>query len=93
MIVSFKNKDTEAVFDGLKPRRLPPDIIRTARRKLELVDAAKELSDSKLPPSNKLHGLGEDRAGQHAIRINDQWRIVFTWTRRGAENVEITNYQ
>ncbi|HUG12388.1 MAG TPA: type II toxin-antitoxin system RelE/ParE family toxin, partial [Opitutaceae bacterium] len=71
---------------------LPPDIQRRALVKLQLIDAAVELSFLRLPPGNRLEGLKGDRAGQHSIRINDQWRICFFWNGTDAEQVEITDY-
>jgi proteic killer suppression protein len=63
-----------------------------ANRKLLMLDAAETLSDLRVPPGNRLEMLRGDRAGQHSIRINDQWRICFIWTPAGPENVEITDY-
>ena len=63
-----------------------------ANRKLLLLDAAETLADLRVPPGNRLESLRGDRAGQHSIRVNDQWRICFTWTSAGPENVQITDY-
>jgi proteic killer suppression protein len=63
-----------------------------ANRKLLMLDAAETLSDLRVPPGNRLEMLRCDRAGQHSIRVNDQWRICFIWTPAGPENVEITDY-
>jgi toxin HigB-1 len=92
MIRSFNDKRTEAVFYGQQPKGFPHQIFERARNKLLLLDAATSLEDLKLPPSNKLHVLGADRKGQHAIWINDQWRVCFAWRDGGAERVEITDY-
>ena len=93
MIRSFADKDTKTVFDGECPRKgFPADLVEVARRKLRMVDAANELRDLAAPPNNKLHKLKDDRAGQHAIRINDQFRVCFTWKDDGAHDVEITDY-
>jgi proteic killer suppression protein len=92
MIRSFRDRKTEAVFSGQQPRSLPHQIFARARNKLLLLDAATSLDDLKLPPSNRLHALGADRKGQHAIWINDQWRVCFLWKDGGAEDVEITDY-
>ncbi len=91
MIRSFKCKHTEALFGGANPRpfRAFRDI---AERKLGMLDAAAVLSDLKSPPGNKLEALKGDRAGQHSIRINDQFRVCFTWSAQGPENVEIVDY-
>jgi toxin HigB-1 len=63
-----------------------------ANRKLLIIDAAEALNDLRVPPGNRLEQLRGNRAGQHSIRINDQWRICFTWTAAGAAHVEITDY-
>jgi len=73
-------------------RKFPPDIQRTALRKLLMVDAATTLNDLKIPPANQLEKLGKDRVGQYSIRINKQWRICFRWEQRNAYDVEITDY-
>ena len=91
MIRSFKDKTTEAVFAGECPKGFPSQILRVARRKLEMVNAAAVLTDLRAPPANHLEALKGDRAGQHSIRINDQWRVCFVWA-DGAENVEICDY-
>jgi toxin HigB-1 len=92
MIKSFKDKATEAVFDGVCPKGFPNQIPKVARRKLEMVNAAVVLADLRSPPSNKLHALTDDRDGQRAIWINDQYRVCFKWTKDGAEDVEICDY-
>ncbi len=92
MIRSFKNSMTKAVFDGLQPKGFPADLMKVARRKLRMVDAAYKLDDLKIPPGNKLHPLSKDRKGQHAIRINDKYRICFVWSGDGPTDVEITDY-
>jgi proteic killer suppression protein len=88
----FRDKTTEAIFNGEKPKGFPADLVKVARRKLRIVDAASELKDLASPPGNGLHALKEDRAGQHAIKINDQFRICFQWTDAGPHLVEITDY-
>lgn len=92
MIVSFANKETEAVWSGLRSRKLPAEIQQRALAKLAMLDAAADLDDLKIPPSNRLHDLKKDRAGQHSISINKQWRICFVWKDGNAHNVEITDY-
>lgn len=92
MIRSFANADTEAVWNGKRCRRFPAEIDKTARRKLQLIDAAAAYNDLKVPPNNKLHPLVDDRAGQHAIWINRQWRVCFVWKDGDAYDVEITDY-
>jgi proteic killer suppression protein len=92
MIVDFRCEETELVWRGLFSRRLPQDIQKTALRKLRILNNAKRLDDLKVPPNNHLEALKGDRAGQHGIRINDQWRICFVWTEGGPAHVEIVDY-
>jgi proteic killer suppression protein len=92
MIRSYRDKTTEAVATGKRPKGLPASIIKVARRKLFMLENATALDDLKSPPGNKLHALTKNRAGQHAIRINDQFRVCFRWTDAGPEDVEITDY-
>ena len=92
MIVSFRGKETELVWRGVFSRKLPQDIQRIALRKLRMLNNAKRLDDLKVPPNNRLEALKRDRAGQHSIRINDQWRICFVWTNGGPAHVEIVDY-
>ena len=92
MIRSFADKRTAAIFTGLVVRGLPPQIQRRARAKLLAIDAAKGLDDLRAPPGNRLEALRADRAGQHSIRINDQWRICFVWLNGDAYEVEIVDY-
>ena len=90
-IRSFRCADTEALYQGLRPRRFR-NIEATAERKLQMLDAAQELKDLRAPPGNRLEALVGDRAGWHSIRINDQWRVCFVWTGSDADNVEIVDY-
>ena len=92
MIQSFADADAERVWRRQHVRRFGADLQRMANRKLLMLDAAETLSDLRVPPGNRLEMLRGDRAGQHSIRINDQWRICFIWTPAGPENVEITDY-
>ena len=92
MISSFANKETERVWNGLRSRNLPPDIQDRALTKLKMLNRAKTLDDLRNPPSNRLHALSDDRAGQHSISINMQWRICFFWKDGAAESVEIADY-
>jgi proteic killer suppression protein len=92
VIKSFASDETEKLWQGTRSRRLPPDIQKRALMKLQLIDAAVELAFLRLPPGNRLEPLRGDRAGQHSIRINDQWRICFVWTGTDAEQVEIADY-
>jgi proteic killer suppression protein len=95
MIQSFKNELTEAIFNGhsrMALKKFPPTVIKVARRKLDMINSACELSDLLVPPGNKLESLKGDRKGQHSIRINDQWRICFSWINNMAHDVEIVDY-
>jgi proteic killer suppression protein len=92
MIRSFADKEAEQVFNREFSRRLPPDIQRPARRKLEILSAAETLLDLRNPPSNHLEKLSGNRKGQHSIRINDQWRICLVWNEGDAHSVEIVDY-
>ena len=92
MIRSFANADTERVWRRQRVRRFGPDLQRMANRKLLIIDAAETLNDLRVPPGNRLEQLRGDRTGQYSIRINDQWRICFSWTAAGAADVEITDY-
>ena len=92
MIKSFKDKETGKVWGRRLSRRLPRELQRAARRKLVLIDSTIFLEDLRSPPGNRLEALKGDRAGQHSIRINDRYRICFTWTGKDAEKVEIVDY-
>jgi toxin HigB-1 len=92
MIRSFRDRETERLFRRERVRKLPPDVHRVALRKLVLLDAAESIEDLRVPPGNRLEMLTGDRAGQHSIRINDQWRVCFRWKEGDAEDVEIVNY-
>lgn len=92
MIRSFADPETEKLWRGIRSRRIPADVQHRALIKLQLIDAAVELAFLRLPPGNRLEALKGNRTGQHSIRINDQWRICFTWTGADAEHVEITDY-
>jgi proteic killer suppression protein len=92
MIKTFADKETQQVFVKGKSKRLPPDLIPRAIRRLEYIHWAKVLNDLKVPPSNRLHALKGDREGQYSISINDQWRICFRFSNGDAYDVEITDY-
>lgn len=91
MIVSFKDAETKDVFETGRNKKFR-SIEKVAKRKLDMVQAAVKLDDLKVPPGNNLHALERDREGQHAIKINDQYRVCFTWKEDGIHNVEITDY-
>lgn len=92
VIRNFADKETEKIFNRGVSRRLPSDIQRIARRKLEILNAAASVQDLRSPPANRLEKLKGVREGQHSIRINDQWRICFRWSGSDAYDVEIADY-
>ena len=92
MIRSFRCDETEKIFRRQFSRRFPNDIQQRAFMKLNAIDAATQLKDLSLPPSNRLEALKRERKGQWSIRINDQWRICFEWRDGNAEQVEIVDY-
>jgi toxin HigB-1 len=92
MIKSFRDKETEKIFNRYFSKKFPSDIQHQARRKLLMVDAASEIIALRIPPGNRLEALKGDRKGQHSIRINEQWRICFKWKSGDAFDVEITDY-
>ena len=91
MIVSFRDRDTEALARGIRVKRFAA-FEAIARRKLRQLEVAGRLDDLKVPPGNRLEVLGGDRAGQMSIRINDQYRVCFVWTAAGPRDVEIVDY-
>jgi proteic killer suppression protein len=96
VIASFRDRGTEDVFDGRSSRAArkacPQSLWRVARRKLDQLNRVDRLQDLAVPPGNQLERLKRDRAGQHSIRINDQYRICFRWEAGDAHEVEITEY-
>jgi len=92
LIESFRCKETKKIWNRKFSKKFPPNIQARARRKLIVIDISKSLNDLKVPISNHLESLIEDRKGQHSIRINDQWRICFVWKNGNAFNVEIVDY-
>ena len=90
-IVSFRCRDTEKLFRRERVKRFR-NIEAVARRKLEQLEWSEKLDDLRVPPGNRLEALAGNRAGQHSIRINDQFRICFVWSAQGAMNVEIVDY-
>lgn len=92
MILNFACKETTRIWAGEVSRRLPREIQQIALRKLFMLDKAANLNDLRIPPANRLEALTGNRKGQHSIRINDQWRICFLWSKAGADQVEIVDY-
>jgi proteic killer suppression protein len=92
VIVSFKDADTELLWETGKSRRIPANLRRSAWKKLAILNAAIELANLNVPPGNWLEALTKDRKGQHSIRINDQYRICFRWHKGNASAVEIVDY-
>ena len=92
MIRSFRDKDTEAIWQRRYIKRLSPELSRITYTKLVLINAAENINDLRAPPGNRLEKLAGGRAGQYSVRVNDQWRICFTWSSAGAGNVELVDY-
>ena len=96
MIVSFRDRATEDIFNGAKSKqaikRLPNTLWKIAARKLDQLDSVIALEELKVPPGNHLEKLSGDRTGEHSIRINQQYRICFTWTVNGPAEVEVIDY-
>lgn len=92
MIRSFGSKDTERIWREQYVKGVDRTVQRATLRKLELVHAAKDVDDLRIPPGNRLEKLSVDRRGQHSLRVNAQWRICFVWKEGGAEDVELVDY-
>ncbi|MBD1919093.1 type II toxin-antitoxin system RelE/ParE family toxin [Leptolyngbya sp. FACHB-60] len=92
MIRSFRDKETQKIFERQRSRKLPPDIQQVALRKLRMLNNAETLQDLRIPPANRLERLVGNRANQYSIRVNDQWRICFVWQDGKALDVEIVDY-
>jgi len=92
VIQGFADRDTERVWHREHVKKFGTDLQRVANRKLLMLDASENINDLRVPPGNRLEQLSGDRTGQHGIRINDQWRICFTWTSAGPSDVQITDY-
>jgi len=90
MIVSFGSKDTEKIWRGELARKIPIEVQQIGRRKLRMINNSQTWSDLRIPPSNRLEKL--KASDFYSIRINDQWRIVFTWVDNNAHDVEIMDY-
>mgnify|MGYP001562043882 CR=1 FL=1 len=92
MIKTFADRRTQELYTTGNAKRFPADIAKRAARKLEYLELAVRLDDLKVPPGNRLHALGGNRKGQHAIAVNDQWRICFRFVEGDAYDVEICDY-
>jgi len=92
MIKSFKNLAAEAAWQRRFIKGVPNDIVKVAHRKLTQIHNARDLTDLRAPPGNRLEALSADRQGQYSIRINDQWRVIFKWNAGNASEVEILDY-
>jgi toxin HigB-1 len=92
VIRSFRDAETRRLFHREPVKRWAPRLRRAALRKLVMLDAAESLGDLRVPPGNRLEKLSGDRAGQHSIRVNDQWRLCFRWRDGDAHDVELVDY-
>lgn len=92
MIRSFRDKLTQALRRGEAPKGMPRDVAKRAVTKLFMLDTVTRLTDLRVPPGNRLEALSGDRAGQHSIRVNDQWRLCFVWRDGDAYDVELVDY-
>ncbi|MBA4298711.1 MULTISPECIES: type II toxin-antitoxin system RelE/ParE family toxin [Algoriphagus] len=92
MIQSFGDKETEKVWNGIRSAKLPNDIQEIARRKLRMLNNSQNLNDLRIPPSNHLEKLSGNLSGQFSVRINKQWRIIFTWEGNQSFDVQIVDY-
>jgi len=92
MIISFKDKEAEKIWNGTVSTKLPFEIQQTARRKLRMVNNSQNINDLRIPPGNRLEKLHGDLKNKFSIRINDQWRVVFCWDDNNASEIEIIDY-
>jgi proteic killer suppression protein len=92
MIVSFGDRRTERLYDGGRVKGFPPESLKVAWRKLDMLNRAHTLEDLRIPPANHLEALKGDLQGFHSIRVNDRWRLVFQWRDGNAEDVRLTDY-
>lgn len=92
MILSFGSKETEKIWNGIRVKKLPPEIQQIARRKLRMLNNSQEIGDLLIPPSNRLEKLAGNFAGYYSIRITIQWRIIFKWENGNSTHVEIVDY-
>ena len=92
MIQSFKSRETEKIWNGFGPKKLPTDIQQVARRKLRMINNSHIINDLRVPPANQLEKLSGNLQGFYSIRINKQWRIIFKWENGNAYEVQIVDY-
>ena len=92
MIVSVKDKRLLEIAEGRVPKRFPDNLVTVVERRMTSLVLARRVEDVRLPPGHRLELLKGDRAGQHSIRVNDQWRICFRWLEDGAHDVELVDY-
>lgn len=92
VIRSFRGKGAEAIWHRRYVKRLSPELAKLTYNKLALINAAESINDLRVPPGNRLEKLAGDRAGQYSVRVNDQWRLCFSWSAGGASNVELVDY-
>jgi len=92
MIISFKDKEVEKIWNGTVSTKLPFEIQHTARRKLRMINNSQNINDLRIPPGNRLEKLQDDLKNKYSIRINNQWRIVFSWDGSNSYEVEIIDY-
>lgn len=92
MIKTFKDGETQKIYQRQRSQKLPSDIQQVALRKLRMINNSVSINDLRIPPANHLEKLSGDRAGQWSIRINDQWRVCFRWEGSDAYDVEIADY-
>jgi proteic killer suppression protein len=92
MILTFGDKDTESIWNGIRVKNMPLDIQNVGRRKLRMLNNSQTINDLKIPPSNRLEKLSGNLDGFYCIRINNQWRIIFKWIEGQSEQVKIVDY-
>ena len=92
MILNFGDKDTEALFNRERIKKLPSDLLQRGRSKLLIIHAATTEEDLRIPPGNRFEKLKGDKKGLCSIRINDQWRVIFKWQNGNASDVTVTDY-
>ncbi|MEX2567046.1 MAG: type II toxin-antitoxin system RelE/ParE family toxin [Cyclobacteriaceae bacterium] len=92
MIVSFRSKETEQIWNGFRVKKMPIEIQKVGRRRLRMLNNSQNITDLRIPPSNRLEKLSGNLSGFYSIRINKQWRIIFEWNNGNASDVEIIDY-